>query len=87
MRTSGAAERTSASTCWSNFTKLSWNMRTSLRAVRRTSSACRRQNVSFRTDPYFGVSVPTSVPGIEPSILYRMKIWKDKKARDGSIVM
>jgi acetylglutamate kinase len=27
MRTSGAAERTSASTCRSNFTKFSWNRR------------------------------------------------------------
>lgn len=33
MRTSGAAERTSASTCRSYLTKFSWNMRTSLRAV------------------------------------------------------
>ena len=33
MRTSGAAARTSASTWFSNRTKLSWNMRTSLRAV------------------------------------------------------
>src|SRR4030095_1291167 len=33
MRTSGAAERTSASTCFSYLTKFSWNMRTSLRAV------------------------------------------------------
>ena len=32
-RTSGAAERTSASTCFSYLTKFSWNMRTSLRAV------------------------------------------------------
>ena len=33
IRTSGAAARTSASTCFSYFTKFSWNMRTSLRAV------------------------------------------------------
>ena len=33
MRTSGAAARTSASTCFSYLTKFSWNMRTSLRAV------------------------------------------------------
>ena len=33
MRTSGGAERTSASTSFSNLTKFSWNMRTSLRAV------------------------------------------------------
>jgi phosphoenolpyruvate carboxykinase (ATP) len=40
------------------------------------------KNVSFRTDPYFGFSVPTSVSGIEPHILYPMKTWKDKKAFD-----
>src|SRR5262249_45245581 len=33
IRTSGAAARTSASTCFSYLTKFSWNMRTSLRAV------------------------------------------------------
>ena len=40
------------------------------------------KNVSFRTDPYFGFSVPSSVPGIEPHILYPMKTWKDKAAFD-----
>ena len=38
MRTSGAAERTSASTCFSYLTKFSWNMRTSLRAVSSNSA-------------------------------------------------
>jgi phosphoenolpyruvate carboxykinase (ATP) len=32
----------------------------------------------FRTDPYFGFSVPTSVPGVEPHILYPVKTWGDK---------
>ncbi len=40
------------------------------------------KNVSFRTDPYFGFSVPTSVPGVEPQLLYPMKTWKDKAEFD-----
>jgi phosphoenolpyruvate carboxykinase (ATP) len=36
------------------------------------------KNVGFRTDPYFGFSVPTSVPGVEPHLLNPMKTWKDK---------
>jgi phosphoenolpyruvate carboxykinase (ATP) len=40
------------------------------------------RNVDFRTDPYFGFAVPSSVPGIEPHILYPMKTWKDKAAFD-----
>jgi phosphoenolpyruvate carboxykinase (ATP) len=40
------------------------------------------KNASFRTDPYFGFSVPTSVPGIEPHLLYPFKTWKDKAEFD-----
>jgi phosphoenolpyruvate carboxykinase (ATP) len=36
------------------------------------------RNAQFRTDPYFGFSVPTSVPGVEPHLLQPMKTWRDK---------
>ncbi|MBV9516939.1 MAG: phosphoenolpyruvate carboxykinase [Hyphomicrobiales bacterium] len=32
----------------------------------------------FRRDPYFGFAVPSSVPGVEPHILYPVKTWANK---------
>ena len=40
------------------------------------------RNAEFRTDPYFGFAVPTSVPGVEPHLLQPMKTWKDKAEFD-----
>jgi len=40
------------------------------------------KNAQFRTDPYFGFSVPTSVPGVEPHILYPSKTWANKNEFD-----
>ncbi len=42
------------------------------------------KDASFRTDPYFGFEVPTSVPGIEPHILYPSKTWADKADFDAT---
>ena len=40
------------------------------------------RTAKFRTDPYFGFSVPTSVPGIEPHLLYPFKTWQNKSEFD-----
>ncbi|MCW5683509.1 MAG: phosphoenolpyruvate carboxykinase [Pseudolabrys sp.] len=40
------------------------------------------KQADFRTDPYFGFSVPTSVPGVEPHLLNPIKTWKDKAEFD-----
>jgi len=36
------------------------------------------KSADFRTDPYFGFAVPTSVPGVEPHLLQPIKTWKNK---------
>jgi phosphoenolpyruvate carboxykinase (ATP) len=36
----------------------------------------------FRRDPYFGFAVPSSVPGVEPHILYPVKTWAKKAEFD-----
>ena len=38
----------------------------------------------YRRDPYFGFSVPTSVPGVEPHILYPVKTWQNKAEFDAT---
>jgi len=54
-----------------------------IRVTRRLLTAALDGSLSradFRRDPYFGFAVPTSVPGVEPHILYPVKTWSDKAA-------
>jgi len=52
-----------------------------IRVTRRLLTAALDGSLSradFRRDPYFGFAVPTSVPGVEPHILYPVKTWQNK---------
>jgi len=52
-----------------------------IRVTRRLLSAALDGSLSkadFRRDPYFGFSVPLSVPGVEPHLLYPVKTWANK---------
>jgi phosphoenolpyruvate carboxykinase (ATP) len=40
------------------------------------------KNAQFRTDPYFGFSVPTAVQGVDTALLDPIKTWKDAKEFD-----
>ncbi|CAM5213362.1 Phosphoenolpyruvate carboxykinase (ATP) OS=Bosea thiooxidans OX=53254 GN=pckA PE=3 SV=1 [Bosea thiooxidans] len=54
-----------------------------IRVTRRLLSAALDGSLNradFRRDPYFGFAVPSSVPGVEPHILYPVKTWADKAA-------
>ena len=54
-----------------------------IRVTRRLLTAALDSSLSkadFRRDPYFGLAVPTHVPGVEPHILTPHKTWRDKAA-------
>jgi phosphoenolpyruvate carboxykinase (ATP) len=40
------------------------------------------KGADFRTDPYFGFSVPTAVPGVDSTLLHPEKTWQDKAEFD-----
>jgi phosphoenolpyruvate carboxykinase (ATP) len=40
------------------------------------------RDAKFRTDPYFGFSVPTQLAGVEPHLLYPFKTWANKAEFD-----
>ncbi len=40
------------------------------------------KNADFRTDPYFGFSVPTAVPGVDGDLLHPVKTWQNKAEFD-----
>src|SRR4029077_19010889 len=42
------------------------------------------RKASFRPDRYFGVAVPTSLPGVEPHILDPIKTWENKVEFDAT---
>jgi phosphoenolpyruvate carboxykinase (ATP) len=61
--------------------KFGTGRRMPIRVTRRLLTAALDGSLSradFRRDPYFGFAVPTSVPGVEPHILYPVKTWQDK---------
>ena len=61
--------------------KFGQGRRMPIRVTRRLLSAALEGSLNradFRRDPYFGFAVPTSVPGVEPHILYPVKTWQNK---------
>jgi phosphoenolpyruvate carboxykinase (ATP) len=76
--------------CWlvnSGWTggKYGEGRRMPIKATRRLLSAAldgSLKDADFRTDPYFGFAVPTSVHGVEPHLLNPFKTWKDKAEFD-----
>ncbi|MBS7538788.1 phosphoenolpyruvate carboxykinase (ATP) [Ancylobacter lacus] len=40
--------------------------------------------VDMRTDPYFGISVPTSLPGVEPQLLNPARSWASASAYEAA---
>ena len=70
-------------TGWTGGGVMTGGRRMPIRVTRRLLTAALDGSLAkadFRRDPYFGFAVPTSVPGVEPHILYPVKTWQDKAA-------
>ena len=52
------------------------------RALLRAALAGELNNVEYRTDPFFGLSIPVSVPGVPDEVLDPREAWSDKAAYD-----
>ena len=61
--------------------KVGAGRRMPIRVTRRLLSAAldgSLNKANFRTDPFFGLAVPTAVPGVEPHILEPFRTWRNK---------
>jgi len=70
-------------TGWTGGGVVTGGRRMPIRVTRRLLTAALDGSLAkadYRRDPYFGFAVPTSVPGVEPHILYPVKTWQDKAA-------
>ena len=68
-------------TGWTGGGVMTGGRRMPIRVTRRLLTAALDGSLAradFRRDPYFGFAVPTSVPGVEPHILYPVKTWQNK---------
>jgi phosphoenolpyruvate carboxykinase (ATP) len=52
------------------------------RALLRAALSGELAGADFRTDALFGFAVPTSVPGVETSLLDPRSTWRDPEAYD-----
>jgi phosphoenolpyruvate carboxykinase (ATP) len=52
------------------------------RAMLRAALAGELRDVDYRTDPVFGLAVPTSVPGVDAKLLDPRATWSDPERYD-----
>ena len=54
------------------------------RALLRAALAGELDHVEYRTDPFFGLSIPVAVPGVPSEVLDPREAWADKAAYDNA---